>query len=292
MLVTLDVFSGRPNPTWYVPGGEVPEFAELCRALEWPRAAQPVTRLGFRGLTVQQTEPGELPSPAPTYMRVAAPETAPGRDELASARLLLSTARAAVDDDVATLVNDNIEDLERAADAGHGPESGLDLDHDGDVDSDDDLVAALATPACRERLTPMVLPFWSTPYVQPYNNCYNYATNFVSGTLAQPGRRSGQIYASFSCDHVIPAARRDGLFLHCEGVVGVVALGIWPGYDFHWWRLHPAGFWAHKIGWSPPQTVDNSNRVIGNGLTPANCDRGPYAQFCGYFFVPPWMWVA
>jgi hypothetical protein len=226
------------------------------------------------------------------YMRVAAPHTAPTRDDLDTARFLLSTARAAVDDDVAAVVGDNIDELERAAEQpGPGSVGGDDLARDGDVDVDDDLLAVLATAPCRPRLTPMVLSYWSTPYVQPFNNCYNYATNFVSGTLAQPGRRSGQVYASFRCDHVLAAARRDSLLLDCDGEVGVVALGIWPGIDFHWWRLHPRGYWAHKIGRLAPQTVDNSNRVIGDGITPATCDRGPYTQFCGYFFVPPWMWV-
>jgi hypothetical protein len=292
MLVTVDMFSGRPNPSWFVPRSEVRKFAEwLDAAPAVPTVVEPPSQLGFRGLSVQQTEPGELPPLAPTYLRVAAPETAPSPDELATARLLLSTAEAAVEDDVAAVVSDRIDELDRAREVS-GPAGGQDLDHDGQVDVDDGLLAVLATAACRERLTPMVLSYWSTPFVQPYNNCYNYATNFVSNTLAQPGRRSGQIYTSFHCDHVLAAARRDSLLLECEGDAGVVALGIWPGIDFHWWRLHPSGYWAHKIGRHAPQTVDNSNRVIGDGMTPANCDRGPYTQFCGYFFVPPWMWVA
>jgi hypothetical protein len=241
---------------------------------------------------MQPTEPSEIPEAAPVVMRVAAPETAPGSDELETARFLLSTAEAAVEPDLATVVSDTIDHLERAADAADGgPAAGSDLDQDGDSDIDDDLLARLSAAVCRERLTPMVLPYWNTPFVQPYNNCYNYATNFVSGTLAQPGRRSGQIYSSFSCDHVLAAARRDGLLTDCGRDVGVVALGIWPGFDFHWWRLHPGNAWAHKIGWWAPQTVDNANRVIAGGLTPATCDRGPYDQFCGYYFVPPWMWV-
>ena len=90
---------------------------------------------------------------------------------------------------------------------------------------------------------------------------------------------------------MLSAAQRDGLQLQCGRDVGVVALGIWPGFDFHWWRLHPDESWAHKIGYWPAQNVDNAFRTLSNGLTPANCDRGPYVQFCGYYFVPMSMWV-
>jgi hypothetical protein len=94
------------------------------------------------------------------------------------------------------------------------------------------------------------------------------------------------MYGGFTCESVATAAGFDGCVTDCRGTMRVVALGIWPGFDFHWWRLHPNGAWAHKIGTSPVFQQDNSGRILANGLTPQNCDRGPYVEFCGYFFVP------
>ena len=250
-----------------------------------PVAQRPLpSRLGFRGITVEPTDPAFVGTPTPAFQIAAAP-AAVSEDEIDIARWLLSSAESAVDDDLADAVIGDIEVRSSAAATTFG-----DVDMDGDVDADDGLAAALG--ACPIRRTPMSLAYWNTPFVQSYNNCYNYASNFVSGSLAQPGRRSGLTYAGFTCGHVLAAAVRDGLRTDCAPNGGVVALAIWPGYDFHWWRLHQGASWAHKIGRWPAQSVDNAFRPLANGLTPATCDRGPYLEFCGYYFVPPAMWVA
>jgi hypothetical protein len=145
---------------------------------------------------------------------------------------------------------------------------------------------ALASAVCEPFLTPIQEAFWNNPFTRFRNNCYNYASNFASNTMAQPGRRTGRMYTGFECGNVSRAANSDGYILECDGSVRVVALAIWPGFDFHWWRLHPGGFWAHKIGTSMVMRFDNLGRILGNGLTPANCDRGPYTLFCGFFFGP------
>src|SRR5262244_1273623 len=43
------------------------------------------------------------------------------------------------------------------------------------------------------------------------NNCYNYANNKVTNTFAQPGRGTGQMFASLAGRDVAAAALRDGL---------------------------------------------------------------------------------
>jgi hypothetical protein len=148
------------------------------------------------------------------------------------------------------------------------------------------LERALGNVACEPFLTPVQDAFWNFPIRRFNNNCYNYASNFASNTMSQPGRRSGRIYTGFTCENVSAAAQFDGYLPVCAGTVRVVALAIWPGFDFHWWRLHPSGFWAHKIGTSMVMHVDNQGRILGNGLSPENCDRGPYTQFCRFFFGP------
>ena len=69
------------------------------------------------------------------------------------------------------------------------------------------------------------------------------------------------------------------------------ALVVWPGYDFHWYRLHTNGFWGHKPGHTAARNTDNQGRVIGGALNPQNCNRGPYTAFCGYRFSPVGMRV-
>ena len=59
-----------------------------------------------------------------------------------------------------------------------------------------------------------------------------------------------------------------------------MALVVWPGRDYHWYRCHQERYWGHKPGQTAARNTDNSNRVISN---PETCDRGPYTNFCGWF---------
>ena len=130
---------------------------------------------------------------------------------------------------------------------------------------------------------------WNTPSVQPYNNCYNYATDIITNTFAQPGR-GGQVSTdNLTCPGATAGAQADGLVSTTEakgctdiGCGHVAALVIWPGQDFHWYRRDRYGKWSHKPGSTPARNTDNSGREITN---PETCDRGPYTQFCGYFCV-------
>jgi hypothetical protein len=256
----------------------------------------PATDLGPRGFRVEfeSTDTFERAG-LPAQFRLpaaAAPAPAPRkRGRAAAARVdyesaavddlagwLFETAGATVDSDILDL---NRPAPEAAARAARMTEKAV-LEDAEAMEIED----RLAPEACEPFLTSMRFGFWNRPSTQPFNNCYNYASNFASYTLAQPGRYTGNMYRSFDCGAVVAAAMSDGYLTDCRGSVRVVALGIWPGYDFHWWRLHPNGFWAHKVGWWPAHNTDNAGRILGGGLTPANCDRGPYIQFCGYYFAP------
>jgi hypothetical protein len=95
------------------------------------------------------------------------------------------------------------------------------------------------------------------------------------------------MYTSLTCGDVGAAASRDGCKTTCNGPSKKVALVIWPGWDFHWYRQHTGGSWGHKPGSTPARNTDESNHVInGSTLTPANCNRGPYTSFCGYRYAP------
>ena len=58
-----------------------------------------------------------------------------------------------------------------------------------------------------------------------------------------------------------------------------VALVIWPGTDYHWYRQDKVGCWSHKPGQTAARNVDNSGNSISD---PKTCNRGPYITFCTY----------
>jgi hypothetical protein len=125
--------------------------------------------------------------------------------------------------------------------------------------------------------------------VQYANNCYNYACDTQTGTFAQPGRATGNMYSSLDCAEVGQGAVSDGLAptdcyrgCGCRECCHQVALVIWPGVDFHWYRRDRDGRWSHKPGGTQATNLDNSGNIISDPLT---ADRGPYTTFCGCYCV-------
>lgn len=135
--------------------------------------------------------------------------------------------------------------------------------------------------------------YWnSDPRVQEYNNCYNYANNVHTNTRAQPGRASGYDAVTTS-EKFYSAKVREGAM--CDGLEPTtassvtpdgrtkIALAIWPGRDYHWYRRDANGMWTHKLGSDPASNLDSSGNPITN---PETADRGLYLIFGGYFFTP------
>lgn len=131
---------------------------------------------------------------------------------------------------------------------------------------------------------------WNDPAYQPTNNCYAYASNkrALYPSKPQPGISSGAMFGNLTGADVAAAARRDGAhdvndcFPDSEAPRMLVALVIWPGQDYHWYRKHP-DCWGHKPGGTAARNVDNAGAIIAN---PETCDRGPYTEFTGYMLIP------
>jgi hypothetical protein len=130
--------------------------------------------------------------------------------------------------------------------------------------------------------------FWNNPSVQPYNNCYNYATNRRTDTFAQPGRATCAGTSIMQCPNVSAGASSDGAFPAptCASASDAprwyMALVVAPGIDYHWYRLAAQGYWGHKPGSTAAKNTDNSGNVIYN---PQTCNRGIYTSWCGYWFA-------
>ncbi|XP_062619918.1 uncharacterized protein LOC134281475 [Saccostrea cucullata] len=130
-------------------------------------------------------------------------------------------------------------------------------------------------------------------FVQRRNNCYNYASNIITNTFAQPGRANRHNFTRNPPELYGPSVHYgtilDGLTplpanSRCLPNAGLnlIALVIWPGRDYHFYRLDNNGMWSHKPGRSPARNVDNSNNFI---LDPRIADVGPYTVFKGFFLT-------
>src|SRR5205085_1582186 len=101
-----------------------------------------------------------------------------------------------------------------------------------------------------------------------------------------PGRATGHPITALSCPGVQPSAVSDGL-VACPNFTAPLAAGkgwyvalvIWPGRDYHWYRQDKVGCWSHKPGRTPAINTDNSGHAITN---PQTCDRGNYTAFCTF----------
>jgi hypothetical protein len=121
--------------------------------------------------------------------------------------------------------------------------------------------------------------FFTSLKYQVHNNCYNYAVDIATNSMAQPGRRHGiSMPGNVNADLVVRGALTDGLIMAGEpgtplndvlerasdlDDVHLVALLIcpadasvgWEG-DYHWVRCHDleTSSWSQKDG--PDQITD------------------------------------
>ena len=129
---------------------------------------------------------------------------------------------------------------------------------------------------------------WNNPAHILRNNCYAYATNHMTDTFPQPGRATGHQATSMSAGPVSNGAKSDGAhdagncFAASFAPRLLVALVIWPGVDYHWYRWH-GSFWGHKPGGTAVRNIDNSGLVITD---PRAANRGGYSIFYGFMLIP------
>jgi len=259
--VELDIFSGRPNPRWNLSKADSKELIE--RVLSDPSLLLPLNAetggLGYRGFIIsEQDGNGDWARAGlPSRVRIGG-RFQPGAVE--GSTFLLHTSESAQ----------------------------LDLKNPGAVlgEAEKGILESGAHPLYSV-CSPMMLTndtnfsFWNDPAYQSRNNCYNYASNYRSNTFAQPGKASGKMYGGINGSEVGSAAQRDGWLTSCRADANYnIALVIWPGFDFHWYRLAANGHWCHKPGQTAARNYDNSNNLISN---PETCDRGAYTTFCGYY---------
>jgi hypothetical protein len=229
LQITIDIFSGRPNPVLEISGRQAREILERVKpAKPLSRAVMPAPefRLGYRGLIIEQK--GSVSRGLPSIFRVAAgaiygPKLAhtvadPEFERFFAGPKGPAGKVKAVRGFPRTLQRE-IKRLEEFRD-------GFEL-------------RKLRWPTkFRPRClcAPLYEPAWWNDGGQKQwnNNCYNYASNYRSDTFAQPGQASGAIYSALTCASVRPAAIADALIDNpnannrCPKEGHLVALVIWP----------------------------------------------------------------
>jgi len=211
MIVTVDLFSGRPNPAWRLSDRDRARLLERLSGRALPAATEADTILGFRGFIVSASSDDEMPDTMATEVRIGGPmpAQAPAPEPHLTAlsafewaevsRFLLNTGRHVLDSDLATSLESLIQTqatpspkqdaalwMEPAEPAPEEPAA-------GEVPSREaaapEVLAALLP--CVIGNTPYKPGFWNRLGVQGNHNCYNFAMNYRSDTFAQPGRISG-----------------------------------------------------------------------------------------------------
>lgn len=281
LRITIDIFSGRVNPVVEFSGDELREIAERLKPERKFRTTElslpPIPTLGYRGLVIEQEGVPLLEMPG--TFRVAA-GTAFGPE--------LSY----------TIADEWFEDFV----CGTVPKEELPI---GIFKKETERLrelhdywakwkwkGKLPWPPLRKakcKCAPLYEPdWWNVSTRQPYNNCYNYATNYRTNTFAQPGRAAGAMYSNLNCAEVKAGAIADELIdspgsdNKCPKEGHLVALVVWPNVDYHWYRKGQDGKWTHKPGGTPATNLDNSGNVIND---PRNADRGGYTDFCTFMIV-------
>jgi hypothetical protein len=288
LKITIDVFSGRPNPTVELDDRQAAGLLERLAPARLLEAGEPdplpEPTLGYRGVIVEQT--GEPVADLPRAFRVIGGDLrGPG---------LAHKARDEEVEDVLLRPDGPLRDVE------------VEVGAEADGDFFERLRAEVGRfREVRAHWPPDVHPppwwprrcecaplyepkWWNTPTRQPDNNCYNYATNYRTDTFAQPGQAAGAMYTDLTCPAVHTAALADALVdapgadNACPKEGHLVALVVAPGWDFHWYRKGRNGSWSHKPGGTQVTDVDNAGKPISD---PRTADRGPYTDFCTFMVV-------
>jgi hypothetical protein len=278
--VELDIFSGRPNPSWILSDSEERELIDRVMAdksLMLPISAD-TGGLGYRGYIItaidEPEETGKKPK-LPSRFRLGGTYD----PDKASSLWLLDTAErpdTEVDDYLRGIVQESIlESINTPQESGKGAKGG----------SAGEIQPQGVGQSCYANYftSSTDFSFWNGSAYIALNNCYNFASNRRTNSFAQPGKYSGHQYSRFDCSSVANAIVYDGWKNNCQTSNNLsICLVISPGADFHFYRKCVNGIWCHKPGKTAARNYDNSGRTITN---PETCNRGAYTQFCGYWYV-------
>lgn len=285
MNISLDLYSGRPNPDWQLPAVVSMQVFSLLNDLGLFKGNlhQPFPgRLGYRGLRVNVGPALSIKYRVPLTLSLSV------TGSFNHSKLMKELSALAWAADFLGIKGffDAIQSVIKSL-TGRGS---------GAASGGAPKAAKPTMGPCEFEMLPFDPSPWNQPAFQPTNNCYAYAANLRKSysSKPQPGIGSGSRFSAITGADVGAAAKRDGAhevtdcFPDSEKPRCLVALVIWPGEDYHWYRKHP-DCWGHKPGGTVARNTDESGAVITN---PQTCDRGDYTEFTGYMLLPKGLKVA
>jgi len=280
VTVTVLMYSGRPNPGWELNDDEIEHLSGMLksdRKFTNQISSASFGRLGYSGYAVVSHNDSRLPSHLQVFNGVVNindhlyPNFMDEDNDVE--RFLLSTNKN-------MLTSTEISDIENQ------------------ISQDTFRIFNSFSQRFVERSVPAFNPIkWNSDQDIMYsNNCYNYANDKITNTFAQPGRGSG-VETELSCESVSKGAISDGQIPIDDSIMNSkpdeghnIALVVWPGRDYHWYRLDKTGVWSERNMWSHKQGGTWAKNWDFQGLPifdPRECDRGPYTKFCGFYHCLP-----
>ncbi len=322
--VTIDIYSGRPNPSFLLDEKEAKEILRQLSAE--PDAVTPddVTTgiLGFRGMILELEDDQASGLSLPRRLRIGGGVSKKEGKGLELAQRLLERAgkltpaaegdfgKLGVYDEAALkklvaeeLVRVESEPgvLESALSAGTPiaalPE-GEQASGEGSVSAqaaapvlgrDATTWAAYTAGTCSVEASAFNPNFWNlSATVRLNNNCYNYANNKRTDTFAQPGRATGAQATTMACSNVTTGAVSDGLKAqpNCAttGVPRYYVALVVAPGQDYHWYRFQSNGYW---GHKPGGTSAKNTDNSGVVITnPQTANRGIYTNFCGYFTAP------
>ncbi len=298
LRVEVDVFSGRPNPVWIITDAD--EAKDLLGVVGESPDALAKPGAGFAGLGYREVRLSLIGDDEPRRRSVAR-ELAVGSTAADNPRASGALARRVlegmlrhrdvrlVQHELTPLTKELLESiLEQMTRLLERPPKLRPPKRPPPSSPLRTTVPDVKCNNCEYEVSQYNPAFWNAANVQPHNNCYNYGRNWRTDTFAQPGRAHGAQTGTMKCANVTTAAMADGLKKRCDCLPisewprRLMALVIAPNWDYHWYREQRGGFWGHKPGGTAARNVDNNNALVVNPETAA---RGPYTDFCGYFYA-------
>lgn len=282
--ITIDIFSGRPNPVLELKGSEERTALDLLKSegrLKTTERIEDIPVLGYRGMKIEYS--GNRKS-VPASFNVL------GDQLLAGKQAFFLSDSAAFEDFVCGLVPKKLN-LPRPQIPKFEKFLRREMLWRKGLLWPGDFIKSLVSPC---NCGPIYEPEWWNDGAsrQRNNNCYNYGCNYRTDTFAQPGLAAGAMYPlPITGAGVRAAAIRDMLIDSpnannvCPEKGHLVALVIAPDAafnDFHWYRKGSDGYWSHKPGPTQVTNRDNAGKLI---VDPRTADRGFYKQFTTFMVV-------
>jgi hypothetical protein len=310
--VELDIFSGMPNPRWILSSREERELTERVEAdtsqLSDVTYPDEPLGLGYRGFIVRsvKSDLGAWDSWRTTAsartvgaeFRVGVHATAREADSVAHWLLTEPADRMGLDDELRTVARRGPSVVPPEREERYPPSPDL-FGEPADVER-----GVTWHRPCPTTIYAANADIFNAPGTVEKNNCYCFASNHVANIrYALPGRRGGKPAASPTVDNIRGGLYADGWADNCQTNTLVIAAIVWPGHDFHFYRLvspAPEWLWYHKAGGTPAVYLDGAGypirrQVTGGGSViwrhPQNCVKTPpdpvvpvYTEFVGWFY--------